>query len=81
MEPEIDFFPGEDAIVVKLADSPVVTIRSIDGNRIYLDLDQEHNVIGITFMDVSHGINLAALPQELLTDDTGPGQAEGNAPH
>ena len=72
MVPEIDFFPEEDAILVKITDSPVVAVRSIDGNRIYLDLDQDRNVIGNTFMDVSHGVNLAALPQELLTADAAP---------
>ena len=65
--PEIDFFPEEDAILLKLTDSPVVTVRSMDGNRIFLDRDQDRNIVGITSMDVSHGINLAALPQELLS--------------
>ena len=68
MVPEIDFFPWEDAILVKLTDSRVVADRSIDENRIH----QDRNIVGISFMDVSHGVKLAALPQELLIAATGP---------
>ena len=52
--------------MVKLPDSPVAAIRSIGGNRIYPDLDEERNVIGITFMNVSNGINLAALKSDIM---------------
>ena len=66
------FFPEENASLVKLTDERVTSGRSLDNNRITLDLDEDRNIVGITFMDVSNGIDLGSLPKELLEVDVDP---------
>ena len=70
--PRIRFSPEDDAISVTLRDARVTSGRSFDNNLIHVYLDENRQIVGISFLYVSHGINLGCLPPELLGFDDDP---------
>ena len=74
-DPKDPFFPEDDAISVTLRDARVTSGKSFDNNRIHVDLDENRQIVGISFLYVSNGINLSCLPPEFLTFDDDPDAA------
>ena len=50
-----------DAVYVRVSDAPVHATREIDEQRI-VDYDDQGEIVGIEFLDVSHGVSLRDLP-------------------
>ena len=61
--------PDVDAIYLKLLDTEYGGGREVDGRR-HINLDKDGNVLGIQFLDVSDGVDLDGLPEELLPEIT-----------
>jgi uncharacterized protein YuzE len=50
-----------DAAYIQVSNAPVHTTREIDDQRV-LDYDEQGEIVGIEFLDVSHGVSLRDLP-------------------
>ena len=58
-------YPEEDAIYLQLRDAKYGGGPEVD-NRRHIELGQDGNVLGIQFLYVSDGVELAGLPPAIL---------------
>lgn len=61
MDMKLTIDQESDAAYVYLTDRGVVRTRELDENRL-LDLDDDGEIRGIEFLNVSHGVDLSGLP-------------------
>jgi uncharacterized protein YuzE len=50
-----------NAAYAQVSDEPVQSTREIDGQRV-IDYGASGDIVGIEFLDVSHGVSLSELP-------------------
>ena len=62
---ETKFFPQDGILYVKFRDTQVAGGRELDESR-HLDLDTHGDLRGIVLADVSEGVDLEGIPDEVL---------------
>ena len=63
----LNHYPDVDAIYLKLLNTEYGGGREVDDLR-HINLDKDGNVLGIEFLNVSDGVDLDGLPEELLPE-------------
>lgn len=63
----VNKYSNEDAIYLKLLDTEYCCGQTIDNSR-YIDLDNNGDVLGIGFLNVSFGVELEGVPKQILPE-------------
>ena len=66
MEPKVELFQEDDAIYIRLKESTVTSGKDREGDPArHLDFDEFGELVGVLFMNISNGVDLDVLPDDV----------------
>lgn len=60
----VTFYPDEDALYIGISEKEFSYGKDLDEFK-HLNFSEDHEVIGVEFLSVSHGVDLSNIPEDL----------------